>query len=71
MFGADDGLTRTFDHPIGTIPGSLFAMIRAGDAYTHAWDLATAIGADTDLDADLGEALYRHDQPVARRLAAG
>jgi len=28
VFSADDALTRTFDHPIGPIPGSLFATIR-------------------------------------------
>jgi uncharacterized protein (TIGR03086 family) len=64
VFGADDGLTRTFDHPIGPIPGSLFATIRAGDAYAHAWDLATAIGADTDIDGDLGEEIYDAISPL-------
>jgi uncharacterized protein (TIGR03086 family) len=63
VFDADDGLTRTFDLPFGTLPGSVFAMIRAGDVYTHSWDLATAVGAPTDLDAELGEALYAATSP--------
>ena len=63
VFDADDGLTRTFDLPFGKLPGSAFAMIRAGDVYTHSWDLATAIGAPTDLDAELGEAIYAATSP--------
>src|SRR5262245_24780250 len=64
VFDADDGLTRTYNHPIGPMPGSLFATIRAGDAYAHAWDLATAIGADTDLDPELGEAIFDATSPL-------
>src|SRR5262245_54378673 len=64
VFDASDGLTRTFDHPIGAMPGALFATIRAGDVYAHAWDLATAIDADTDLDPELGEAIYAATSPL-------
>jgi uncharacterized protein (TIGR03086 family) len=64
VFDADGAMTRTFDLPWGPTPGAAFAATRANDVYAHAWDLATAIGADTDLDPELGEALYA----VAQRL---
>jgi uncharacterized protein (TIGR03086 family) len=63
VFEADDGMTRMFDLPFGTLPGAAFAMIRAGVLYTHSWDLATAIGVPTDLDAELGEAIFAATSP--------
>jgi uncharacterized protein (TIGR03086 family) len=63
MFDAPDGMTRTFDLPFGTVSGSVFASIRSGDAYAHAWDLATAIGASTDLDPEVGEAVHAATAP--------
>ncbi len=56
-------MTRLFELPFGTLPGAVFAVIRAGDVYTHAWDLATAIGSDTNLDRDVGEAVYAGTAP--------
>lgn len=64
VFDAPDGLTRPFELPFGTVPGAVFAAIRAGDAYAHAWDLATAIGADTDLDREVGEAVLAATRPI-------
>lgn len=64
VFDAPDGLTRPFELPFGTVPGAVFASIRAGDVYAHAWDLATAIGADTDLDAEIGEAVHAATAPI-------
>ena len=64
VFDADGAMTRTFDLPWGPTPGAAFAATRANDVYAHAWDLATAIGAGTDLDPELGEELYA----VAQRL---
>jgi uncharacterized protein (TIGR03086 family) len=52
VFEAPDGLTRPFQLPFATLPGS------------HAWDLAVATGQPTDLDEEL--ATYLLD--VARRL---
>jgi len=63
VFDAEDGMTRMFDLPFGTLPGAVFAMIRAGDLYTHSWDLATAIGVPTDLDTELGEAVFAATSP--------
>lgn len=64
VFDAPDGLTRPFELPFGTVPGAVFAAIRSGDAYAHAWDLATAIGVDTDLDHEVGEAVLAATAPV-------
>lgn len=63
VFAAPDGLTRRFDLPFGTIPGSAFIGLRIIDALTHAWDLATATGSSTDLDPELAaEALAAAEQ---------
>jgi uncharacterized protein (TIGR03086 family) len=64
VFDAPDGLTRPFELPFGSVPGAVFALIRAGDAYAHAWDLATAIGADADLDPEVGEAVLAATAPI-------
>lgn len=41
---------------IGTVPGQLAATISLVDLYTHRWDLARAVGGDTELDPELAEA---------------
>jgi uncharacterized protein (TIGR03086 family) len=64
VFEAPDGLTRPFQLPFATLPGSAFIGIRSNDAFTHAWDLAVATGQPTDLDEEV--ATYLLD--VARRL---
>lgn len=64
MFAAPDGLTRTFEVPIGTLPGSVFIQLRTTDALVHAWDLARASGQPTDLDPGLAEEML----VVSRRL---
>jgi uncharacterized protein (TIGR03086 family) len=69
-FGAADGLTGTVDHPIGEIPREMFVGLRMVDHAVHAWDLATAIGADDQLDADLVSQLWADTQPQAGMLAA-
>jgi uncharacterized protein (TIGR03086 family) len=56
VFAAPDGLSRTYELPFGTLPGSVFINIRAGDVFTHAWDLARATGQPTDLDPELAVA---------------
>lgn len=52
-FAADDGLTRMFELPFGTMPGAAFIGLRTNDVFTHAWDLAKATGQSTDLDTEL------------------
>ena len=56
-FAAADGLTRMFDLPIGSVPGSVFITLRSGDALAHAWDVARATGQPTDLDPELAAVL--------------
>jgi uncharacterized protein (TIGR03086 family) len=56
-FEAADGLTKTFQVPFGTVPGSVFIGLRTVDVLTHAWDLAKATGQPTDLDPELAERL--------------
>lgn len=63
-FARPDLDSTTVTLPFGEIPAVMFAGIRAGDLYVHAWDLAVAIGADTDLDRDLGEAIFAATAPV-------
>jgi uncharacterized protein (TIGR03086 family) len=57
VFAAPDGLSRTFDLPIGQLPGSGFIRLRTIDAVVHAWDIAKATGQPTDLDPELSTGL--------------
>ena len=57
VFAAPDGMTRTFDLPVGPVPGSAFIRIRTTELLAHAWDLATATGQSTDLDPELATQL--------------
>lgn len=57
-FAAPDGLTRTFELPFGTVPGSRMLGMRTADVLTHAWDLARATGQPTsDIDEELAAEL--------------
>ena len=53
VFAAEDGLSRMFELPFGTMPGGAFIGLRTNDVFTHAWDLAKATGQSTDLDHEL------------------
>jgi uncharacterized protein (TIGR03086 family) len=53
VFAADDGMSRMFELPFGTMPGVAFVGLRASDVFMHAWDLAKATGQSTDLDPEL------------------
>lgn len=64
VFDAPDAMTVPYELPFGTVPGAVFVAIRSGDLYAHAWDLATAIGADTDLDREVGEAVLAATAPI-------
>lgn len=69
LFGAPGGLDGTVDHPMGEIPRSTFVGFRIGDQTVHAWDLARAIGAHEQMDADLVEWVWHDVQPL-REMAA-
>jgi len=51
-------------HPIGDVPASQLLGFRIGDLTLHAWDLATAIGADTSLPEDLALVVYESMKPM-------
>ena len=63
-FEAPGRLDGTVALPFGEIPVAVFLAIRSGDQYQHAWDLRAALGADTDLDREVGEAVAAATRPI-------
>ena len=51
-------------HPVGDVPASQLLGFRTGDLTLHAWDLATAIGADAGLPEDLAAVVYENMRPM-------
>jgi uncharacterized protein (TIGR03086 family) len=51
-------------HPVGDVAASQLIGFRIGDLTLHAWDLATAIGADTGLPEDLAVVVYDSMKPM-------
>jgi uncharacterized protein (TIGR03086 family) len=56
-FGADGAMERTVKVPFGEFSGAAVQGFAATDQFTHGWDLARALGRDTDLAPDLAVAL--------------
>ena len=57
-FAAPGGLTRSFELPFATVPGSTMVGMRTTDVLTHAWDLAKATGQPTErIDQELAAEL--------------
>jgi len=56
-FAAEGALDRTVRLPFGEFPGAALMVLAATDQFTHAWDLARAIGLPTDLDPGLATEL--------------
>jgi uncharacterized protein (TIGR03086 family) len=54
-FATPQALARTYQLPIGEIPGTAFIELRTSDLLIHAWDLAVATAQATDLDPELAE----------------
>jgi uncharacterized protein (TIGR03086 family) len=48
-------LERTYQAPIGSVPGAVMLHLRITDLLVHAWDLAQATGQPVDLPDDLAE----------------
>jgi uncharacterized protein (TIGR03086 family) len=65
-FEAPDGLARTYDMGVGTVPGEMLLTLRTGDVFTHAWDLARATDQPSDLDPELAERIFDMVTPVMR-----
>ena len=59
VFAEPQALTRTYQLPIGELPGAAFIELRTSDLLVHAWDLAIATGQPTDLDPELAEYVSR------------
>jgi len=56
-FGAQGAAERMVTVPFGEFPGAALAQFAATDQFTHGWDLARALGQDTDLVPELAVAL--------------
>ncbi len=69
-FAASGGLEGTVEHPAGDFPRAVFCGFRVADGTCHAWDLARAIGADEQLDADLVQFAWDDAQPQREMLVA-
>ena len=52
-------------HVVGDVPASQLLGFRTGDLTLHAWDLATAIGADQSLPGGLAAVVYADMAPMA------
>jgi uncharacterized protein (TIGR03086 family) len=63
-FAAPAAMERPIAFPFGTMPGSVFIFVAAGDAFAHAWDLATATGQPNDLDPELATTLLDAIRPL-------
>jgi uncharacterized protein (TIGR03086 family) len=49
----DGALDRVLDYPLGAVTGAQALAVRTTDTVVHTWDLARAVGADEELDAEL------------------
>jgi uncharacterized protein (TIGR03086 family) len=63
-FSAPGAMERPIIFPFGTMQGSVFIYVAAGDAFAHAWDLATATGQPNDLDPELATTLLHAIRPL-------
>ena len=66
-FAEPQALTRTYQLPIGEIPGTVFIQLRTSDLLAHAWDLAMATGQPTDLDPELAEYVLTFSKEMMSR----
>ncbi|MEM7092397.1 MAG: TIGR03086 family metal-binding protein [Actinomycetota bacterium] len=69
-FAASGGLDGVVDHPAGQFRRTVFVGFRVADAAVHAWDLATAIGRETQLDDALVQWLWDDAQPQRDMISA-
>ena len=61
-FGADGALEKAVTLPWGEFSGVALMWLAVNDQFVHGWDLARAIGHDTDLDPGLAEELLVRGQ---------
>ncbi|MGI8794712.1 MAG: TIGR03086 family metal-binding protein [Acidimicrobiales bacterium] len=60
--GEPGALEATYDLGFAQLPGSAFLGLASLDTFQHGWDLASALGESTDLDADLAAQLLAQAQ---------
>ena len=61
-FGAEGALEKTVTLPWGDFSGAALMWLAVNDQFVHGWDLARAIGHDTDLDPGLADELLVRGQ---------
>jgi uncharacterized protein (TIGR03086 family) len=61
-FGAEGALEKAVTLPWGEFSGAALMWLAVNDQFVHGWDLARAIGHDTDLDPGLADELLVRGQ---------
>jgi uncharacterized protein (TIGR03086 family) len=61
-FGTGGALEQTVALPWGEFSGAALMWLAINDQFAHGWDLARAIGHDTDLDPELADELLIRGQ---------
>jgi uncharacterized protein (TIGR03086 family) len=69
-FAEPGALERTVAHPSMTMPGAQLLGFRISEYALHGWDLAQAIGAGSELDPDVAQAVWAVMSPMADFLPA-
>lgn len=73
-FAEEGAMGRTVDMGMGPMPAGSLLGLALTDTFVHAWDLATAIGEDNDLDREIAERILvtaRAHTPDAMRSEDG
>ena len=70
-FGTEGALEKAVTLPWGEFSGAALMWLAVNDQFVHGWDLARAIGHDSDLDPGLADELLVRGQPGSLMLIAG
>ena len=62
-FGTEGALEKAVTLPWGEFSGAALMWLAVNDQFVHGWDLARAIGHDTDLDSGLEDELPSGARP--------
>jgi uncharacterized protein (TIGR03086 family) len=68
-FAKPGALTITVKHPAMEMPGELLLMFRTLDLAMHAWDLASGIDSELNLDAEMCASVWERLEPLAPLLS--
>lgn len=63
-------LAATLPHPAADLPGAQILGFRVADRLVHTWDLATALGAEPDLDEGAASVVWDDLQPMLPMLGS-